>query len=1118
MAKDKIHEHIIIDLEDYQRSLVPISESLFVDFPPRDFDGIVGRFLKKLSMKRSLKNVKIGVRDIQISPDLILKENINPSHLLSLIVDGKQHNISNSPIPLTLEKELTPFQLFFHPSLSSDCKVWQGQRSEEQELYSVSGTAYVQNENGEDLDTQKFQIDIEFKNLKADVNVELATTRRLQYKYLPDNRIINIGKLLVFNAKRFKRSPKINFSATIRLLDSNGKEVTPYKTKEGIISNRARFIESGETSCSIDNLRSPKIILDGKEDFSPSSKEIEIDLSGIPNPINPHDTFTLQIEGHWAYSSDPHVPNLIKLSKEIRLMKDNQGTELRISSDSTPISSGSLRSLPKFEFSPGGVFREEETLYLENIATDSSRGGRLRLFPPRISTKLGEEGLRLYGSNGKAVDLSKVVVLEGDFVEEALEAGFVEISNGEGRPQKLKVMYNPAEVFSINNGGQYDFSLFSSIEIDYIENPDNRDWIELPRKTFTILLSRPMHILPFPEWLCVDYGSSAIVSMYKGKVLDLNSRRKEIFNKIGREHKEWLLTNDTEPETNTPFISSEILFNIITGNDTENPISSLCGEQAQDKLDYYNTSVCLAPSSNLLAANYLRMLPCLKLLVGNRYLPENNSYNTFKYYRENPDGIVSAVTVGEAKENEESSSLASINNLFDETYKVVFRHYLSQLLPHIERVNRLVLTYPNSYTPDHLKILKGIASDTFRYLRKGQLKFVSESDAVAAYYMDHWKEYNPTENIEDKENILVFDMGAGTLDITYLSKVFNPKDRSFIMEILGKIGVSKAGNYLDFVLASIVAEMGGRSMREFAKVDLPTGANADRTARGRIELKNFVKNQLKPLLTEANRYRSLTFSYLSNDIEVSIGKVLDHKDFKQYLSDVTYKVLDGLKNYVGKQLTVDTIILSGRSVRLSPLQEVLSECISKLPSIRKDGPKLIDLALPGESDRQKTAVVEGAVKFAGSYSSDNSKVNIKSRRLYVSFGVAFRRLGGEWDYVQLANHSEMPDTKEKGSKGFETVEVPGLSHTEEVRLVQTYLSEPQTLNALRKGDFEYISVMNTFDISSFGGQDTLSMAVSIDRHNQVALYVNGQPTVGITPKGVDIDNIITRRSIWPVSI
>ena len=613
MAKDTIHERIIIDLEDTKRSLVPISESLFVDFPERAYNNMVGRFLKTLSMKRSLKDVRIGIRNLNSPDTLVIKDGKDSKSLFSLVVEGDHHDVSNTPIPVTLTKERTPFQLYFRPELIEDCNVIQGRSSTKYpEAYSITGTAYVQNDKGQDLDTQDFIVNIELKELKADVKVELVCQRRLQYKELPSNRIISIGELRVTNAEKYKRSPEINFEGKLSFIGPDGQEMSKVKGPDGQLVPRVRFVDSGNDTVAISSMRSPTTEIDGVMEYVPETKKIEIDLNGIPNPINPYDVFSLRIDGKWTYVATPDIPNLIRDVKEIRLMKDTQGTELRVSLQGKPLENERGIELPTFEFSPGGAFRDETIVELSNIATDSSRGGCLRIMAPRVVSSIGEEGLRVYGSNGKSVDMSKIVTIEGDFMEEAMEHGFIDVLNGEQNPEKLKVMYNPTEVYIINNGGQYRFSVNSCIEIDYYENSDNRPWNEVERKTFRIILKRPMYILPFPEWLCVDYGSSAIVSLYKGHLLDLNNRRKDIMRQVGVRDKDWdprTKGNENETEKDTVFISSDLLLNIVTGIDPSSPVSELCGEQTSEQLDYSKTAVCLAPPKRVAMNNYLRTLP-----------------------------------------------------------------------------------------------------------------------------------------------------------------------------------------------------------------------------------------------------------------------------------------------------------------------------------------------------------------------------------------------------------------------------------------------------------------------------------------------------------------------------
>ena len=135
----------------------------------------------------------------------------------------------------------------------------------------------------------------------------------------------------------------------------------------------------------------------------------------------------------------------------------------------------------------------------------------------------------------------------------------------------------------------------------------------------------------------------------------------------------------------------------------------------------------------------------------------------------------------------EASCILRISSIFNEAYSALFKYFI---FPESKdkSINKLVLTYPNTYTPAHLKVLERIALETFPKVRSGYLRFVSESDAVSAYYLQNWDSFNKGRNISDDETVLVYDMGAGTLDITLFSKRLN-KNGKIEVNILGKITI-----------------------------------------------------------------------------------------------------------------------------------------------------------------------------------------------------------------------------------------------------------------------------------------------------------------------------------------
>ena len=80
------------------------------------------------------------------------------------------------------------------------------------------------------------------------------------------------------------------------------------------------------------------------------------------------------------------------------------------------------------------------------------------------------------------------------------------------------------------------------------------------------------------------------------------------------------------------------------------------------------------------------------------------------------------------------------------------------------------------------------------------------------------------------------------------------------------------------------------------------------------------------------------------------------------------------------------------------------------------------------------------------------------------------------------------------------------------------MSAKETEICYNEGNFEFISDMEEYDMSNFNHADELNVRLSLDRINNISLYVNGLKSIASTPKGVDLTSEITKKSIWPVTI
>ena len=277
----------------------------------------------------------------------------------------------------------------------------------------------------------------------------------------------------------------------------------------------------------------------------------------------------------------------------------------------------------------------------------------------------------------------------------------------------------------------------------------------------------------------------------------------------------------------------------------------------------------------------------------------------------------------------------------------------------------------------------------------------------------------------------------------------------------------------------------------------------------RLELKQVIKQDLKCNLQPGNemRYKGVT---------IDMDAIICHPKFLGFLNDVTSRIIDQLCQYMGREkLAIDTVIMSGRSCKLQLLRDELAVSVAARST---GGNHFVEFADDAQADRQKTVVVEGAIAQASKFNTPTSQVIIKSRRLYASYGVVYKELGGRIKYVELLNHNNIPDAENMVTFDSENVTAVGTSAAETLHLIQTFLSAAETEKCYNDGNFEFISEMEEFNTEDFGRADSLNMKLRLDYNNNISLFVNGKVSRGSTPKGVDLASEITRRSIWPVTI
>ena len=670
---------------------------------------------------------------------------------------------------------------------------------------------------------------------------------------------------------------------------------------------------------------------------------------------------------------------------------------------------------------------------------------------------------------------------------------------------------------------------------------------------------------PQSEWLCVDFGTSAVVAAFARDTL--NDRKSLIDLKRLKGHllnitygKESGKNSNNDEDDN--LISSTVCFN--------NDIDTFDYRQidgAPESFKHY--PVWFSPSVNDVWNDY--MLPCLKTIIGYKHLPNiftDDSFKKFKYK-------CGEDTVSLINDDGERTPLMEVGEVAKIIYRQLFKYYLSQrfgrkdqLEPRV--VNKLVLSVPNTFTPLNIQTVKDLARDSMPCIYPEYLHTISESDAVACYYVSHQKEFLDSLHDEDKkrqlaqkESVLVYDMGAGTLDLTWFIKKAEIDKRGRIthvdVDIRGKLGVNKAGNYLDYELATILMELykdkntqNGAHHRNKEKDTFELAMSLDRTevwgntkieSQERIDLKNYVK-ELKKKLSDPDaivpRLEINGKVYIegeqSNDgnarryqgISLKMSDILENDHFKRIITEMTQEVLDTFGHRYGDEegkLDIDVLIFSGRSTSLKSIREGVKEHINDICHKPEEllyadlcaGQLSSDIQQPADMDNSllKTVVTQGALAYATMFSRSDSDYHLHGKKSYASFGLVKYNIDRTFDYVPLIDECLNDSTEDvNGIIESEKYKICTRNLTQ-VDLVQSYSSHAEedyasgnfdTISKLCEipcqgiPDFEVQLIMNTQSDGAIGTSLTFKV---------------GQGCNSLDPHD-DFNNLSLRKSLWPV--
>lgn len=239
-----------------------------------------------------------------------------------------------------------------------------------------------------------------------------------------------------------------------------------------------------------------------------------------------------------------------------------------------------------------------------------------------------------------------------------------------------------------------------------------------------------------------------------------------------------------------------------------------------------------------------------------------------------------------------------ISSLILKRLKEVAEYFLG------EEVEEAVITVPANFNDIQRKATK-IAGEMAGFKVD---RIINEPTAAAmAYGLD---------NLEKEGNILVYDFGGGTFDVTILEMFKGVLD----------VKVSRGNNYLGG--KDIDDKLINYVVREFNK---STGVklNLD-DSRVLVRLKEGVEEAKKTLST--SKMAEIVLPYISTDKEnnpINLEMVLTREEFEQNVKDIiesTYEiVLEALSDANLTERDIDTVLLVGGSSRIPYVRNMLEK-------------------------------------------------------------------------------------------------------------------------------------------------------------------------------------------------
>ena len=1012
---------------------------------------------------------------------------------------------------LHIESYKNPYNIIYNPNAIKDCTNLRVDK------IRLRFAIKFQQENRGPITSLEFSLEVVLTKAIPKVNASFKfINSKPTIKF--QNKFCCLGELNIANDSTCKYTEMLAIENTIKYdkvfendiviwgNESEVKESDPYyDVNEGIRTSDQKI-----QSCLRKTITDSKVTLRNIVAKNIISLPVYIDLQRIGNPNNDKLECSFTINCMNLGNGKETITQI-----PFSVMRDNQCTQMVVSLNGQQIETNQSINIGKIKwvkYSAGQSHRWNGitkilTLQIANIAENKSDFENAAVVVKNVNIVFESE----------ASDVQKAISSD---INSEIET--IELYNAPNSYYQIECKLKHKDINGIPN----DIAKVKTyIDFDYIVDKDGVRDEFTEYEHFSTTAYFDVETDPGNEWLCIDFGTSATVAAFgdgseASNLLDLDAQAESITSSLPQR------LRTPRFEEGTPFLSSNAKFRQ-DGN-------------FDDDASYSSSFVWLSPTEPQFYSDSF-ILPYLKSLVGYSNLPDKLDYRDLRYRK---GGKTRAFT----------NEPLSVDDVFTSIYKSLFRDFI---LPSIKTssklVNKLILSVPNTYTPRHFDYLHKLVTNNIPQIRKNYIWFISESDAIASYYITNWVDLNSCRDSQsvtqlssagNTEYILAFDMGAGTLDLTYFS-VVNNEDDTRNVNILAKIGLNKAGNYLDYLIAEAIIDTHSDLLPD--SLLKPDGNPTLLLMAGK--LKHFIKQSVKPqLFTKAK----LTFSELKgeevfingnkvilSDVEINLVAIRDHFAIKNFVKECTVDLIENLfviNGYEKHQTPIDTIILTGRSVQFGDGQDNGIRN-SLMNSIKEWNIKQKCQQINISGNELKTIVSDGALHFATTYSSEASAVRILNRNIYASYGILYKDIRGIYQYLELLSPSTKPirepnleanstngvyiyeyDTDKFNAQGKSRGLFVDLRNSPKAFFVQSYSQD--TARDWKNNHRELISVMWDFvpqsAVSSVKELNRVPIRIEVNCDNEMiftAGFLTNEPSA---PMVININESASfEKSMWP---